>query len=428
MPAYKIYISSTYRNLIEDRALLRLRLDQAQYTTVCMEKYPPALSQHIKSKCEDDVKCCDIYIGIIGDSYGSLARDEAGNELTLSYTEYEYDAAVASGKKRLVFFKQLEKKPEDPRLVAFIDKIKATPFFTGSFTEINELAGIVLASLVAETGDNQKKIFSPDLKYFCNRSEQASVFNNIFFKEKAASKIHFFLLPGHEFNGHRAFIERYKSLFKKNNNEEEPVDINFNVKLDAVTDEIKIKETIKELIANGLKSRFNEQLPSVTANNLFKLLQKVRKKILFIILNIQSSYIKEGFADLYKKSIEKFYQEFSMEDEPAFQDMKIIIFLNLKYLDNAKNLEILDRTFTSNEFYADKKLPNLDNINEDDITEWLEFYNIEKRTLQAKKILQKQITQIDDANYEELTNEGIYMDEAEQLMESIIEVYNLKKE
>jgi hypothetical protein len=117
-----------------------------------------------------------------------------------------------------------------------------------------------------------------------------------------------------------------------------------------------------------------------------------------------------------------------MDDEPAFQDMKIIIFLNLKYLDNAKNLEIVDRTFTGNEFYADKKLPKLDNINEDDITEWLEFYNIEKRTLQAKKLLQKQITQIDDANYEELTNDGIYMDEAEQLMESIIEVYNLKKE
>jgi hypothetical protein len=428
MPAYKIYISSTYRNLIEDRALLRLRLDQAQYTTVCMEKYPPALSQHIKSKCEDDVRCCDIYIGIIGDSYGSLARDEAGNELSLSYTEYEYEAAVASNKKRLVFFKQMDKKPEDPRLVSFIDKIKATPFFTGSFNEINELAAIVLASLVAETGENQKRNFSSDLKYFCNRNEQASVFNNIFFTQKASSKIHFFLLPGHEFNGHRAFIERYKSIFKKNNRDEEPVDISFNVKLDAVTDEIKIKETIKELIANGLKSRFNEQLPKVTANNLFKLLQKVHKKILFIILNIQSSYIKESFADLYKKSIEKFYQEFSMDDEPAFQDMKIIIFLNLKYLDNAKNLEILDRTFTSNEFYADKKLPNLDNINEDDITEWLEFNDIEKKTLQAKKLLQKQITQIDDASYEELTNEGIYMDEAEQLMESIIEVYNLKKE
>lgn len=428
MPAYKIYISSTYRDLIEDRARLRLKLDQAQYTTICMETYPPALSQHIKTKCEDDVKCCDIYIAIIGDSYGSLARDEEGNELAHSYTEYEYDAAVASKRKRLIFFKQLDKEPEDQRLIAFIKKVRSSPIFTGTFKEINELAGEVLASLIAQTGENKKKHFSPDLKYLCNRSEQTTVFDNIFFKDKASSKIHFFLLPGHEFNGHWAFIERCKCRFKSINNEEEPVDISFNVKVDMATNQSKIKETIKELIANALKGRFNEQLPEVTANQLFGLLHKVRKKILFIIMNVQSSYIKESFAEVYKESIQTFFKEFSMGDDPAYQDKKIIFFLNLKYLDKAKNLETLDKTFTNNEFYSDKKLPNLDNINEDDITEWLEFNNIEKKTLQAKKLLQKLITNIDDADYNELTNEGIYMDEAEQLMESIIEEYNQKKE
>jgi len=428
MSAYKIYISSTYRDLIEDRARLRQKLDQAQYITVCMEKYPPALSQHIKTKCEDDVKCCDIYVAIIGDNYGSLAKDEAGNELEHSYTEYEYDSAVLNKKKRLIFFKQLDKEPSDPRLAKFIAKIRSSPIFTGTFKEINELAGEVLASLVAQTGDNQKKHFSPDLKYLCNRSEQTTVFDNIFFKDKASSKIHFFLLPGHEFNGHWAFIERCKCRFKAINNDEEPVDISFNVKVDLATNEVKIKETIKELIANALKGRFNEQLPVVTANQLFELLQKVRKKILFVIMNIQSSYIKDNFAETYKASIQKFYDEFSMGDDPAYQDKKIIFFLNLKYLDNTKNHETLDKTFINNEFFNDKKLPKLDNINEDDITEWLEFNNIEKKTLQAKKLLQKLITKIDDADYNELTNEGIYMDEAEQLMESIIEEYNQKKE
>ena len=86
MSAYSIYISSTYRNLIEDRQLLRLRLDQAQYTTVCMEKYPPALSVLIKDKCQGDVAKADIYVGIIGDSYGSFAEDEAGNKAEKSFT------------------------------------------------------------------------------------------------------------------------------------------------------------------------------------------------------------------------------------------------------------------------------------------------------------------------------------------------------
>ena len=256
MTAYKIYISSTYRDLIEDRAFLRLKLDQAQYTTVCMEKYPPALSQVIKTKCEDDVKCCDIYIGIIGDNYGSLAKDEHGNELAHSYTEYEYDAAVANKKKRLVFFKQLEKESEDPRLVAFKKKVTASAFFTCFFKDWQQLATEVLASLTAETGGYLKRRFSPDLRYLCNRTEQANKFDTTFFQKHAAATIHFFLLHGHMFNGHRAFIERYIGRFK-NINGEEPVDVSFNVKLNGDIDETKVKETIKELIKDGISRVVN---------------------------------------------------------------------------------------------------------------------------------------------------------------------------
>jgi hypothetical protein len=429
MAAYKIYISSTYRDLIEDRALLRLKLDQAQYTTICMEKYPPALSQVIKTKCEDDVRNCDIYIGIIGDKYGSLAKDEFGNELAHSYTEYEYDAAVASNRKRLVFFKQFDKEPDDPRLVAFIRKIRSTAFLTGTFKEFEQLPTDVLASIIAETGDYKKRLFSPDLKYFCDRAEHANKFDSIYFQQKATDKILFFLLPGHEFNGHRAFIERYKCKFKQINNGEEPVDISFNIKITGATDEVQIRETLKEFIKRGLRDRFEtELLTSVNANSLFEQLHKLRKKILFVVMNIQSSYIKESFADVYKNSIEKFYREFSTADNPDYQDKKIIFFLNLKYIDNEKNLAILNKTFTENPFYDDKKLPQLDNINADDITEWLEFHNIEKIPLQARKLLQKQITKIEDADYEELSSDGIFMDEAELLLESIIDHYNQKTE
>ncbi|MBC7850913.1 MAG: DUF4062 domain-containing protein [Chitinophagaceae bacterium] len=429
MPAYKIYISSTYRDLIEDRALLRLKLDQAQYSTICMEKYPPALSMVIKTKCEDDVKNCDIYIGIIGDSYGSLAKDEAGNELAHSYTEYEYDAAVANKKKRLIFFKQLEKEPDDPRLRAFIAKIRASAFLMGFFKELHQLPTEVLASIVAETGDYRKRQFSPDLKYFCNRSEHASAFESNLFQKRKDDKIHFFLLPGHEFNGHRAFIERYKCKLKSLYNNEEPVDISFNVKIDTAPDDTVVRNTIKDFIRQGLKDRFDsDDLDDVSANSLFEFLQRQKKKFLFIVMNVQSSYIKEHYAELYKNTFEKFYAEFSNADNPAYQDKKIIFFLNLKYLDNARNLDVLNRTFVDNQYYADKKLPLLDNIVADDITEWLEFHNIEKTPLVARKLLQKEISTIEDANFDELTSDGIYMDEAEQLLESIINHYNKKIE
>lgn len=429
MSAHKIYISSTYRDLIEDRALLRLKLDQAQYITVCMETYPPALSQVIKTKCENDVKECDLYVCIIGDKYGSLAKDETGKELEHSYTEYEYDAAVSSNKKRLIFFKQLDKEPDDPRLLAFIQKIRKSAYLTGSFKEIHQLPTDVLVSIIAETGDNKKRLFSPDLKYFCDRAEHTNAFDAVFFQNKANSKIHFFLLPGHEFNGHRAFIERYKCRFKAINNGEEPIDISFNIKSDGLADESKIKELIKDYIKRGIKDRFEtEVLPDVKANLIFEQLARVRKKILFVIMNVQSTYIKEGFADMYKASIEKFYNEFTDVDDPAYEDKRIIFFMNLKYIDNPQNLDVLKRTFTENPFYDDKKLPGLDNINADDITEWLEFHNIEKTPLLARKLIQKQITQIEDADYEELSSDGIFMDEAELLMDAIIQQYNQKKE
>src|SRR4029078_10864920 len=172
MSAYSIYISSTYRDLIEDRKLLRTLLDQAQYTTVCMEKYPPALSQSIKEKCQDDVCKADIYVGIIGDNYGSISRDENGLEMDFSYTEYEYDAAVASKRKRLIFFKKFEEPPKDERLIAFINKIKKSPFFTASFEDIKDLPGMVLASIIAQTGENIKKIIPTETKYFCDRFDQ----------------------------------------------------------------------------------------------------------------------------------------------------------------------------------------------------------------------------------------------------------------
>lgn len=427
MPAYKIYISSTYRDLIEDRALLRLKLDQAQYTTVCMETYPPALSQVIKTKCENDVKDCDLYVCIIGDRYGSLAQDETGRELEHSYTEYEYDAAVASNKKRLIFIKDLGKEPDDPRLLAFIQKIRKSAFLTASFKEIHQLPTDVLVSIVAETGENKKRLFSPDLKYFCDRAEHTNAFDTIFFQQKASAKIHFFLLPGHMYNGHRAFIERYKCRFKSINNGEEPIEINFNIKTDGVADEAKIKELIKQFIRRGISDRFKiEQLDDVKANTLFEQLARVNKKILFVIMNVQSTYIKENFAEMYKASIEKFYHEFTGADDPAYQDRRIIFFLNLQYVDNPKNLDVLNRTFNDNPFFADKKLPGLDNITADDIMEWLEFHNIEKTPMQATRVIQKQITKIEDADYEELSDAGIYMDEATQLMEAIIDQYNQK--
>jgi Domain of unknown function (DUF4062) len=49
--------------------------------------------------CQDTVRSCDVYVGLIGPRYGSPVRDQ----LQVSYTEPESDTVTEAGLPRLVF-------------------------------------------------------------------------------------------------------------------------------------------------------------------------------------------------------------------------------------------------------------------------------------------------------------------------------------
>jgi hypothetical protein len=281
-----------------------------------------------------------------------------------------------------------------------------------------------LIGITNVTGNASRLGINPILKYFCILSVQAFVFDKIYYQLHCGQHIHFFLLTGHELNYHMSFINRYKCEFKSKNYDEEPVDISFNVKVNPNDNDARLVQTMKELLNNGVKKQFGiEPLPKVDADNLFELLHRLKKRYLFINMNIQSSYIKPSFADVYKQSIEKFYTEFTGTHEDKYQDKKIIIFLNLKYLDNLQNEEMLRSTFLDNPFYNEKKLPDLTKVTTDDMKEWLEQNDIEVNPKRMFDLVNKYFRPLADED----PDEAFFMADAEIEMEKIIDEYNNKQ-
>jgi predicted ATP-grasp superfamily ATP-dependent carboligase len=59
----KIYLSSTYLDLVRHRAKVANSLRKAGYEVVMMEEYA-ARDQRVEFACMGDVNACDVYVGI----------------------------------------------------------------------------------------------------------------------------------------------------------------------------------------------------------------------------------------------------------------------------------------------------------------------------------------------------------------------------
>ncbi len=420
MGAYTIYISSTYRDLIEDRDLLRKRLDQAQYTTVCMEKYPPALSKEIKEKCQDDVKKADIYIGIIGENYGSLAKDEMGNELPYSYTEYEYDAAVESKRKRLIFLKKPKAVITDQRLLNFIKKINTSPFLMGQFEEPAELPALVLASIIAETGDYEKKIIPAETKYFCDRSDQADFFKDHLIKN-INRFIYFFMICGHKYNGHALMVKRCICSMQQLFGNKETLDIILMANSNPPSDAEKIKEDIKKKVLRQLELKTGEPIPAFSGSCFMECLNKLNKSCLVISIIIQSSFLKDHI-EVYKKGVEKFYNEFSQQETAGYKDKKIVFFIHVQYADEVIAQNTIIHDFENVPYFIERRMPLLNKINDINVNEWMIEYNLEDNQAEIDKRIKEFF-----ATIERDENDEYYMDNAENAMEKVIDYYNINK-
>ena len=92
-----VFLSSTARDLARYREAVAKAINGLDgYKCIRMEEFG-ARPKEPDAFCREKVAKCDLFVGIVGLCYGSVAPDGR------SYTEQEYDAAVAKGIPRLMF-------------------------------------------------------------------------------------------------------------------------------------------------------------------------------------------------------------------------------------------------------------------------------------------------------------------------------------
>ncbi len=93
----RIYLSSTYADLIEHRQAVYGVLRQMRHDVISMEDYG-ATDERPLDKCLADVASCDLYVGVFAWRYGFIPP---GQEKSI--TELEYREADRTEKPRLIF-------------------------------------------------------------------------------------------------------------------------------------------------------------------------------------------------------------------------------------------------------------------------------------------------------------------------------------
>ena len=147
----KVFISSTYTDLIPFRETVWKELDNLQIEILGMEKFGARKSAPL-STCLEEVSNSDIFIGIIGFRYGSVDK-----KTKKSFSQLEYEKAVELDKEILIYLmddnalvnaKNVDTGINSNRLKKF-KKVLKINHTIDSFQDPNELASKIHVRLNA---------------------------------------------------------------------------------------------------------------------------------------------------------------------------------------------------------------------------------------------------------------------------------------
>jgi hypothetical protein len=150
-----IYISSTFSDLEDHRTEVKAALEKGGYDVACMEKYP-AFEERPLEKCLADVAATDGYVLLVAHRYGHRPRE--GNPDHKSITQLEYEQAICTNKRPLVFTidddhpwqrKWMDRGDDEAAVIAFRAAVEER-HGVNWFTTPEQLASLVLAALASQ--------------------------------------------------------------------------------------------------------------------------------------------------------------------------------------------------------------------------------------------------------------------------------------
>jgi len=152
MTSVRIFISSVQKEFADERAALRdyLRGDalMRRFFEVFLFEDVPAADRRADDLYLDEVRRCDIYVGLFGNDYGSESAEG------LSPTEREFDLATAEGKYRLIYVRGTDDTARHPKMRALVRRAEGG-LIRKRFNTPSELVAGLYAALVEYLEERQ---------------------------------------------------------------------------------------------------------------------------------------------------------------------------------------------------------------------------------------------------------------------------------
>lgn len=174
---YKVFVSGVQKELKKERRAVKefIRKDSllSEYFDIFLFEDSSAKGKSSETTYMEEVRKCDVYIGILGQQYGGAVKGE------ISPTETEFCEAKAKHKEILIYIKgrNAVDKLREAGMQRFVTEIKnpKAGYSYKRFEGVNELTDLVYDSLIVflkEKGEIGKAVFDQQI---CDRAKLSDI-------------------------------------------------------------------------------------------------------------------------------------------------------------------------------------------------------------------------------------------------------------